>query len=177
MPSPGVGQMQMWCCQPGGHLGHSGKRMPPHPEPALPGLSVSAPCRPSGGGETPHLHPLAPSPGWERLWFSPPSGWGPRGQSHEGQAASPEPCVGGAWKRLLARLSVCSSDWCQLWSPVRTKLSFSGESRTRNAGKGQLWNLLLLPRRVGPGYLLCPLTWKTVMRLQSILRTVERADL
>lgn len=176
MPSPGVGQMQMWCCQPGGHLGHSGKRMPPHPEPALPGLSVSAPCRPSGGGETPHLHPLAPSPGWERLWFSPPSGWGPRGQSHEGQAASPEPCVGGAWKRLLARLSVCSSDWCQLWSPVRTKLSFSGESRTRNAGKGQLWNLLLLPRRVGPGYLLCPLTWKTVMRLQSILRTVERAD-
>ena len=56
------------------------------------------------------------------------------------------------------------------------KLSFSGESRTRTAGKGQLWNLLLLPRRVGPGYLLCPLTRKTVMRLQGVLWTVERAD-
>ena len=176
MPSPGVGQVQMWRCQPGGHPGHSGKRMPPHPEPALPGLSVSALCRPGGCGETPHLHPLAPSPGWERLQFSPPSGWGPRGQSHKGQAASPAPCTGRAWKRLLACLSVCSSGWCQPWSLVRTKLSFSAESRTRNAGKGQLWNLLLLTCRVGPGYLLRPLTQKTEMRLQGVLWTVERAD-
>ena len=57
---------------------------------------------------------------------------------------------------------------------MATPVFLPGKSHGQTGG--QLWNLLLLPRRVGPGYLLCPLTWKTVMRLQSILRTVERAD-
>lgn len=48
--------------------------MPPHPEPALPGLSGSTPCRPGGREETLRLHPLAPSPDGERFQFSPPSG-------------------------------------------------------------------------------------------------------
>lgn len=66
-----------------------GERMPPHPEPALPGLSRSTLCRPVGCEEPPRLHLLTPSPDGERFQFSPSSGWGPRGQSREGQAIQP----------------------------------------------------------------------------------------
>lgn len=149
-----------------------GERMPPHPEPALPGLSGSTPCRPGGREETLRLHPLAPSPDGERFQFSPPSGE----SEPRGQAASPVPCRGGAWQCPLARLSVCSSGWCQPCSLVRTKLSFSAEGRTRDTGKGRFWKLLLLTRRVGPGYLPRPLARKREARLQGTSWTVGRAD-
>ena len=122
----------------------------------------------------PLLHPLAPHLVGKGFGSPHLVGGDPGVRATRGRLPPQRPAREG--KRLLARLSVCRSGWCQPCRPGRTKLSFSAEGRTRNSGKGWFWNLLLLTCRVGPGYIPRPLTRKTETRLQGVSWTVERAD-
>lgn len=170
-PPPGAGQVRMWHCQPGGPRDEGRGCLPTQSQ--LCRASQGPPRAGLVGAKKPPVFIRSPPHLMEKDFSSPHLAGS---QSPGGQAASPVPCRGGAWQCPLARLSVCSSGWCQPCSLVRTKLSFSAEGRTRDTGKGRFWKLLLLTRRVGPGYLPRPLARKREARLQGTSWTVGRAD-
>lgn len=172
--------MQVWCCQPRGDPETRGEgavlgRGCLHPEPALPGVSMSTPCKPGGRRETPSFIRLPPHLLGKGFGSPHLVGGDPGVRATRGRRL-PSALYGRGNACSSVYPSVCRSGWRQPCRSGRTKLSFLAEGRTRIAGKGWFWNLLLLTCRVGPGYLPRPLTRKTETRLQGVSWTVERAD-
>ena len=88
----------MWCCQPRGDPETRGEgavlgRGCLHPEPALPGVSMSTPCKPGAG--KPPASSACPLTYWGKASVLPTWWVGTPGSEPRGAGASPALCMGG----------------------------------------------------------------------------------